>query len=189
MRKKRINIVLLGFTFVLISALLISCANNEVVNTVADVAQKTETANWFENNMGWFVGIPIGTVASSILEIVALSKKSKAYTKDLFANSETRKEVKTAIKEISDTNAKVGKFVTKAENIFLNLDKKVDFAIDKAEKTAEGCKEVADKVDGLKTEVEALLQAISLMASQDKDLVSSGVAEKVNKIAESVKTK
>ena len=184
--KKKINILLMVLTMVFVAVLLVSCGNGEVVE---ETAEKTGVAEWFENNLGWFVGIPTGVVLSNVLEFLLLFKKSKNYAQDLFHNNETRKSVAKTVNDFSETNAKLGKFVTKTEQTDLALDKKIDSTIEKVEQQAEKFVEVQNQCAVVKTEVEALLEVLSLIASQDKDLVSSGVAEKVNKIVESVKTK
>ena len=182
MRKKNLGCAFVVFLCLLMLLILASC-NKAVANEIAaSENQKTEIATWFENNLGWFIGIPSGVFLASILELLGLFSKKKDYAKDMFQNSLMREYVHKEISKVAETNVKFGQFVTETQNRLIETDKKIDEVIEKAEAQASKYEEIVNANLQLESKINTLIVALALMSSQDKDLVANGVAEKINKL-------
>lgn len=184
MSKKKIWAVFLSIGCLTLLLGLTSCNKAVASEVVAEVNQKTDVATWFENNLGWFVGIPSGVVLANCLELIGLFKKKRAYTKDLFENSLMRANISKEVTNLADSNVKFGRFVTETQNKLIATDKKIDDVLNKAEEQAKSYAEVIQTNMQLEKKVDTLLQALALMSSQDKDLVANGVAEKINNLVD-----
>lgn len=187
MQKKRLRVVLLMFTLMFVLVILVSCGKNNEANDVVEMQQKTSTAEWFENNMGWFIGIPVGSALDLILGMLFLFAKRKDYKADLMKNELQRAENSKFITDSKDTLNKVGSFITtsqelvnKASNDFNAMNKKFDdlsIKFDDLEKTN----------DKLTNDIEKLISIIALISSNNSDLVANGIAEEINAISTSSK--
>ena len=184
MKKSKIYVVFVVCFCIMLVLTLVSCNNNAAEEVVAEANQKTDIASWFEEHLGWFVGIPTGMLITTGIDILGLLKKRKAYTKDLFENSVMREAISKKISELSETNVKFGKFVTDTQNKLIAADKKIDNVINKAEEQAKRFEELSNASVQVENKVDTLLKVLSLMASQNNELVTNGVAEQINKLVE-----
>jgi len=180
------------FSFILVAVLLLLTLNinaEELVEgteNVADTIQKTDTAIWFEDNLGWFVGIPTGTLFAVVGEFVFLFKKNRSYLKDQMLNIQNRKDVKNFIENAEKQNKEIKNFVAETNQSVVTIGNKVDNALERVDKVTESINELSDKNMRVVISVNKLIEIIGLMASKDEKLVANGTAEKINEIIKEV---
>lgn len=188
----------------LVSAILfgtIKSVNAEEVENTSTSSPTTETNNnnasdleiWVEENLGWLVGIPTGTVLTTLIEILVLASKSKKKKEEIEETSTQNKNGKeilsTAKNLLNDT-----------KNLTKSLEGSILCALDKIEKTdnlvneriANLTNELTTKlVNGLETlnntivllenRLSKLEDVQEMIALHSKELVANGTAEEITK--------
>ena len=161
---------------------------------------KTKAEQWFETNLGWIVGIPLGTLFTTLIELLYLAKKSKEkiaelkQTKDFntFAKEqlELGKEmyekgvqlIGTCQETINVLEANVtelnGVLTAKVDDIARRLDNTDALVID-ARNTFENLNGI---IEANKVEIEKLQKAHLLIATHTKELVANSTAEEIVKL-------
>lgn len=175
-KKKLVVLSLLAAVFLLV---LSSC---NVKENVAEVVQKTESAQWFEDNLAWFIGIPSGTVLAVIGEFIYLFKKKKDYAKDLFQNNKTRKDISNFLTSAKQQGDKVEKVVDTVEAKVIKVENKLEEFDNKIDKISDNILQYVEENKTVNTKIETLIQMFALVVSKDEDLVASGIAEKINQL-------
>ena len=178
--KKVSKVVIFSFIFTSLAMLLMVSIHAE--GFAAAEEKRTATAIWFEDNLGWLIGIPSGTVLAGIMEFVFLFRKNRSYAKDLSSNMLMRGNVKKFIDEAKAQNVKIENFVSKTEQQVVDVNNKVDNALTKIDNTCESIKDLQNENQVIVVSLNKLVEVLALMASQDKDMVSNGTAEKINSI-------
>ena len=178
---------LVVFGFILIVVLVLISVNinaEEVVEEVAEEASKTTTALWFEDNLGWFIGIPSGLFLSIIGDIVVLYKRNRSYSKDMMANNKTRAELNKFSKDVIANNKQIENYVAETKQQVVIVVEKADKTVAKIEELTNKVESVADENKVVAVNVNKLIEVIALMVSTDEKYVSNGIAEKINALIE-----
>lgn len=186
MKRKKIYVLLFIFCTMLVIGLT-GCKpseNNDTQNpTENEVIEKTDIAQKVEDNFGWLIAVPIGTVLSVLLEFFFLYKSKKNSREDLNKNEAQRKSVTDFITDSKKIQNSIGNYITESQSKFEKLEISIKKLDDDSLNSQQKFNEVIEANKILTAQVNDLLQAISLMAKVDKDLVASGLAEKINNIA------
>lgn len=174
-------------------------ASNEVL-VEDETNTKTDFANWFEDNLGWLFGLPLGSLLTIALEILVLAKKSKAKVEELKETKDANKFIKEQI-EIGNEMYTKGvelfdvckETITTVETNFNELssvltDKVNDIAkrLDNTDNLVIETKNTFDALNGIieanKVEIEKLQQALLLVSTHTKELVANSTAEEIVKL-------
>lgn len=188
--KKAKKVVVFSFILVAILVLLTLNINAEEVvdgtENVADTIQKTDTAIWFEDNLGWFIGIPTGTFFAVVGEFVFLFKKNRNYLKDQMLNIQNRKDVKNFIENAEKQNKEIKNFVAETNQSVVTIGNKVDNALERVDKVTTSIENLTNENKVVVVSVNRLIEILGLMASKDETLVANGTAEKINELIVSI---
>ena len=175
------------FGFILMVVLVLVSVNinaEEVVEEVAEEASKTTSAIWFEDNLGWFVGIPSGLLLSIVGDIVVLYKKNRSYAKDMMSNEKTRTGLNKFCKDVIENTKQIENYVAETKQQVVVVVDKVDKTVDKIEELTNKVESVAHENKVVAVNVNKLIEVIALMVSTDEKYVSNGIAEKINALIE-----
>ena len=183
MKRKKFWVVFFSISCLVLLLVLVSCKKdnaNEAVATTEYVVEKTNGAKWFEDNFGFLVAVPVGTILSLLLEFCFLFKSRKSTRQDLFENKLQREYQTEFIKESVEVQKELVNFVT-------NSNQKFDKIGNAVEKLTETNETLINKYDGLNDsqkvlayKVDELINIFVYIASTNKDLVANGTAEKIN---------
>lgn len=188
--KKGKKVVVFSFILVAILVLLTLNINAEELvegtENVADTMQKTGTAIWFEEHLGWFIGIPTGTVLAVVGEFVFLFKKNRSYLKDQMLNIQNRKDVKNFIENAEKQSKEIKNFVAETNQSVVTIGNKVDNALERVDKVAKSIENLTNENKVVVVSVNRLIEILGLMASKDETLVANGTAEKINELIVSI---
>lgn len=175
--KKLVVVSLLAAVLVFI---LSSCSN--VKEGVAEVIEKTESAQWFEDNLAWFIGIPTGTVLATLGEFVYLFRKKKDVAKDMLQNSAIRKNVNSFLDNASKQNEEVAKVVNVVEAKVIKVENKLEDFDNKIDNLSDNILAYVESNKAVEVKLNTLVEIIALVVSKDKDLVANGIAEQINQL-------
>jgi hypothetical protein len=151
--------------------------------------QPSDLDIWFEENLGWFIGIPTGTALTTLIEILVLASKAKKKKEEI----EETKEQNTNGKEILTTAKDL---LTDTKNLTRNLEISILSALDNIEatdiKVTERVNELTNKlVNGFETlnntivllenRLSKLEDVQEMIALHSKELIANGTAEEITK--------
>lgn len=164
------------------------------------INEPTKAQVWFQENLGWIVGIPTGTLLYALLEIIILAKKSKAKLAELKETKDFNKFAKeqlelgkemyekgvqligTCQETINVLEAKVtelnGVLVARVNDIASRLDN-TDALVIETKNTFDGLNSM---IEANKVQVEKLQEAILLVSTHTKELVANSTAEEIVKL-------
>lgn len=145
---------------------------------VDDEYQPSDLQIWVEENLGWLVGIPTGTVLAVIADILVLANKNRKKKEEIEETSNQNKRAKAVLdttKELlNDTKALAKKLETNVTDV-LNLTE---------EKTAlllNGFENITKILASLENRLTQLEDVQEMIALHSKELVANGTAEKITK--------
>ena len=108
-----------------------------IENNETEIHEATKVETWLEKNLGWVVGIPVGTLITALIEMLYLFKKAREKAQEL-------KETKD-VKEFAIEEVKNAKQILETTNVLLNELKGIyDYVLENSTKT----KEEIDKLKG-----------------------------------------
>lgn len=169
---------------------------NENTEEANNIGEKSNAEVWLEKYFGWIVGVPIGTLITALIEIIALAKKSKE-TKDSNKSIKeqieiTKEMLKNAITVQSEAMALVNFVKDNSETTLKELERvRVNITDTMNEMNvcfSSGFNFNQEKMQENFKELELLLNRFKsieeiqkLIALNTKELVCSGTAEKIVK--------
>ena len=163
---------------------------NEIIE---DTQKESELQIWMNENLGWLIGIPTGTLMTAIVEFIVLVKKSKkkdeeinetkqqnSNSKSILNNAKTllndtkeltnelTQTVNEALTKINDTDLKVNELVS---NLSTQLTNKINASVETLVRV----------LSLLETRVAHLEDVQEMIALHTKELVANGTAEEITK--------
>lgn len=161
----------------------------ETNNNLLEENEPSQLEVWFEENLGWLVGIPTGTILAVIADILVLVKKNKKKNEEI---SETKTQNKNG-KEVLNTAKEL---LNETKNVANDLGKLVLNALDNIEKTdnlvndrvneltnklVTGFETLNNTLELVETRITKLEEVQEMVALHSKELVANGTAEKITK--------
>lgn len=182
-------------------------ATEDVINSETNTEEEQPKINpksnielWFEKNLGWVVGIPIGTLITALIELIYLAKKSKEKLAELKETKDFNKFAKEQVElgnemykksqelfvacqetigvieaNVSELN---GVLTAKVNDIAKRLDN-TDALVIETKNTFDGLNAM---IEANKVQVEKLQEAILLVSTHTKELVANSTAEEIVKL-------
>lgn len=149
---------------------------------VEDVVDDKKTASdleiWFENNLGWLVGIPTGmltTLISIALFVYKTKKKFDLVNEETTSQNKNTKENLVKTKELVDETKKQNEVIVEKIDNFVETNEKQMAALTKALETTTKELELSN------ARIAALEEVIEMIALHTKELVANGTAEEITK--------
>ena len=97
-------------------------------NNEEEIHEPTKLNTWFNTNLGWIFGVPVGTIITIIIEMIYLFKKGKEKAEEL---KETKDVKQFAIDELEIAN----KLIKDTKEMQTAVQEVVDYVKDNSEKT------------------------------------------------------
>ena len=177
---------------------LVNAEEVEDTSTSSPVTETEETLEepkesdeqiWFNENLGWLIGIPTGTLATALIEFLVLVKKSKKKDEEINETKEQNNKGKeilsTAKNLLSDTKElakKLDDTVAKALNNIEVTDSKVNERVNDLATKVTSCLEALNTTLALlESRVSNLETVQEMIALHTKELVANGTAEEISK--------
>ena len=185
---KRIKYIL---TIVFIT--VISLGLNKTVNAEEETSSSATTESglqaWVNENLGWIIGIPTGTVSAILIEILVLADKSKKKLKEINETQDLNAKGKLAIdttKELLTDTKKLTKNLTDTVNVALDQINKTDLKVNElvtnlSNNLTSTLNVLSTNVTLLEKRLAALEDVQEMIALHSKELVANGTAEKIAK--------
>ena len=151
--------------------------------------KESELQIWVNENLGWLVGIPTGTLMTALIEFLVLVKKSKKKDEEINETKEQNNKGKeilsTAKNLLSDTKElakKLDDTVAKALNNIEVTDSKVNERVNDLATKVTSCLEALNTTLALlESRVSNLETVQEMIALHTKELVANGTAEEISK--------
>lgn len=161
----------------------------EVVNEEPKAETKTKAAEWFETNLGWFVGIPVGTLLTLLIDMLVLFKKAK---ERIAENQSTKDLHKVALDEIAYAKAIMTKSqeiakaaVETANYVKANIEdiqRRLDVTDNMILENTTMFSNLKNSIADLENKIATLNEVEQLIATHSKELVGNGTAERIVKM-------
>ena len=153
------------------------------------IKKESELQKWMNDNLGWLIGIPTGTLMTGLIEFIVLVKKSKKKKEEIDEtkkqNSTGKEILNTATSLINDTKlltVKLEDTVAKALNSIEVTDSKVNERVSDLVTKVTTCLETLNTTLALlENRVSNLELVQEMIALHTKELVSNGTAEEISK--------
>ena len=144
---------------------------------------------WVNENLGWLVGIPTGTLMTALIEFLVLVKKSKKKDEEVNEtkkqNSNGKEILTTAKNLLTDTKelaVKLEDTVAKALTNIEITDSKVNERVSDVITKVTNCLETLNTTLALLENRVSNLEAVQeMIALHTKELVANGTAEEITK--------
>jgi len=143
--------------------------------------------NWFNANLGWIFGLPLGAMLTALCEILVLSKKAKETAQSIKNNIDLKNNVKEEINTFKDIVSNAKEVTNYTYDSIKKISTKLGVANANIDKITHSFNTLNDNLGAISNRLNTLEKSICMIAQNDEKLVSNGVSGNITRLLEEQK--